>query len=71
MKVLGRILLERLEDWAEEHHILNDIQYGFRRGIGTVDQCLNHTLLIGKYTQAKRGNLYLCFLDLSNAFDCL
>ena len=48
---------------------MTDLQYGFRRGMGTIDQCLN--LLIGKYTKAKGEGLYLAFMDLSAAFDCV
>lgn len=39
------------------------------RGIGTVELCVNLELLIGKYTIAKEGQLHLCFVDLTSAFD--
>lgn len=37
--------------------------------MGPVEQCINLELLIGKYTRAKMGTLYLCFADRSSAFD--
>lgn len=68
-KVMGRMMLARLERWTQENNILSIAQYGFRRGIGTIEQCLNLELLIGKYTLARDGFLRLCFVDLSSAFD--
>lgn len=41
----------------------------FRKQIGTVQQCINLEPLIGKYTRAKMGTLYLCFADQSSTFD--
>lgn len=35
------------------------------------DQCLNLNLIIAKYTAANNGHLYLAFMDLSAAFDCV
>lgn len=45
------------------------LQFGFIKGIGSFEQCVNLDLLVGKYTLAKSGALYLCFTDLSSAFD--
>lgn len=70
-KVVGRIILECIQLWAEENNILSDLQYGFREGVGTVEQSLNLAIFMGKYTRAKKGNLYLSFVDLSAAFDCV
>ena len=69
LKIVGRMILARLEGWAEQNQIMGNVQYGFRKGIGTVEQCLNLSLTIGKYTIAKPGRLYLAFMDLSCAFD--
>ena len=70
-KVIGRILLTRLRSWAEEWGGISRFQYGFRPGLGTVDQCLNLNLIINKYTLDKEGSLHLAFMDLSSAFDCV
>ena len=69
MKVLGQVLLARLEIWAADNDILSPFQYGFRPGLSTVDQGLNLSLIIDKYTRAKDESLYLGFMDLSSAFD--
>lgn len=69
VKVAGRVILNRLQMWAENAGVISELQYGFRQGLGTVEQSLNLCLLLGKYTQAKKGSLYLCFVDLSSAFD--
>lgn len=70
-KLMCRLLLNRLEDWAKDKNLIIQSQYGFRKGKGTVDQCLNLYLIIGKYTAAKNGHLYLAFMDLTSAFDCV
>lgn len=67
VKVLGRVVLSKLTDWLTETNILSNLQYAFRKGRGTTDQCLNLHQLAGKYT--KKGTLYLAFMDLSSAFD--
>lgn len=68
-KIMGQIILERLEDWMAENGKFSNIQYGFRKGLGTVEQCLNLHLVIGKYTMVKPGTLYLVFMDLTSDFD--
>lgn len=66
---MGRIMLGMLENWATENNSLTEAQYGFRRGIGMVEQCVNLELLIEKYTLAKERVLHLCFVDLTSALD--
>lgn len=36
-----------------------------------MDQCFNLALTIEKYTTIKDGKLYMAFMDLSTAFDCV
>ena len=69
VKILGRVLLERLETWVKDTQTPNHIQYVFRKGVGTTEQCLNLTLLVEKYTVAKGEALHLVFMDLSSAVD--
>lgn len=69
LKVMSRVLLLRLEEWAIEYSVLTPVQFGFRKRIVTIEQCTNLALLIGKYTRAKACTIYLCFSDLSSAFD--
>lgn len=62
VKVLGRVLLNRLSDWADSNRIISEVQYGFRVGKSTADQCLNLYFVIAKYTIAKPGALFLGLL---------
>lgn len=71
LKVAGRIILNRLQSWAEDLGIITELQYGFRQGLGTIEQGLNLNLIWGKCMQAKCGNLFLAFVNLSSAFDCV
>ena len=68
-KDLGLVLLSRLEAWVEERQILSNIQCRFSSGMGTIEQCLKLTLLLGKYTISMEGYLFLGFRDLSCAFN--
>lgn len=52
-----------------DNRILTDAQYGFRRDLGTMEQCINLHLLLSKCTLVKKGHIYLCFADLSSAFN--
>ena len=49
---------------------LQDIQAGFRKGRGTRDQIANICCTIEKATEFQK-NIYFCFIDYSNAFDCV
>ena len=53
--------------WTE--HCL-DVQAGFRRGRGTKDQIANIRWIIEKATEFQK-NIYFCFIDCTNAFDCV
>lgn len=59
MKVAGRIILNRIKGWAEDNNVITSLQYGFRPGKGTIEQSLNLSLLIAKYTQAKNESLHV------------
>ncbi|XP_078507013.1 uncharacterized protein LOC144767468 [Lissotriton helveticus] len=41
VKLIGRILLQRLSDWTMENNIMSIVQYRFCSGRSTVTQCLN------------------------------
>lgn len=68
-KLLGRVVLARLETWATDTGVMARTQYGCRRGMGGTEQCLNLSLIMGKYMKARRGSIHLAFMDLSSAFD--
>ena len=49
---------------------LPDVQAGFWKGRGTRDQIANIHWIIKKATEFQK-NIYFCFFDYANAFDCV
>ena len=49
---------------------LPDGQAGFRKGRGTRDQIANIWWIIQKEREFQK-NIYFCFIDYANAFDCV
>ena len=49
---------------------LPDVQAGFRKGRGTRDQIANICWIIEKAREFQK-NIYFCFIDYANAFDCV
>ena len=47
-----------------------DVQAGFRKGRGTRDQIANIRWIIEK-TREFQKNIYFCFIDYAEAFDCV
>ena len=47
---------------------LQDVQAGFRKGIGTREQIANIYWIIEKAREFQK-NIYLCFIDYAKAFD--
>ena len=67
-KVMLKILQERLQQYM--NHELPDILAGFRKGRGTRDQIANSRWIIEKAREFQK-NIYFCFTDYANAFDCV
>lgn len=67
-KLMERMILNRLELWAESNNVFPSSQYGFRRGRGTRD-CV--ALLASQIQLAfnKKQNVISTFLDVSGAYD--
>ena len=63
-----KILQARLQQYVN-HEIL-DVQAGFRKGRGTRDQIANIRWIIEKAREFQK-NIYFCFIDYTNAFDCV
>ena len=63
-----KILQARLQKYV--NHELPDGQTGFRKGIGTRDQVANIQWIIKKAREFQK-KFYFCFIDYSNAFDCV
>ena len=49
---------------------LSDVQAGFRKGRGTRDQIANIHWIIETVREYQK-NIYFCFIDYANAFDCV
>ena len=63
-----KILQARLQQYV--NHELPDVQAGFRKGRGTRDQIANIRWIIKKAREFQK-NVYFCFIDYANAFDCV
>ena len=63
-----KILQARLQQCM--NHELPDVQAGFRKGRGTRDQIANTHWIIEKAKEFQK-NIYFCFIDYANAFDCV
>ena len=63
-----KTLQARLQQYA--NHELSDIQVGFRKGRGTRDQIANIRWII-ENTREFQKNIYFCFIDYTEAFDCV
>ena len=64
VKILGRIVLNKLQLWAKEQDILCDTQYGFRAGLGTMEQCLNLYMAAAKYMVAKNSSIQILWTSV-------
>ena len=67
-KVMLKILQARLQQYT--NHELPDVQAGFRKGRGTRDQIANILWIMEKEREFQK-NIYFCFIDYAEAFDCV
>ena len=67
-KVMLKILQARFHQYVNCE--LPDVQAGFRKGTGTKDQIANICWIIQKAREFQK-NIYFCFIDYANAFDCV
>ena len=67
-KLVLKILQARLQQCVNCE--LPDVQAGFRKGRGTRDQIANICWIIEKAREFQK-NIYFCFIDYVNAFDCV
>ena len=63
-----KILQARLQQYVT--HELSDVHSGFRKGIGTRDQIANIPWIIKKAGEFQK-NIYFCFTDYAEAFNCV
>ena len=67
-KVMLKILQARFQQYVNRE--LPDVQPGFRKGRGIRDQIANIRWIIEKAKEFQK-NIYLCFIDIAKAFDCV
>ena len=65
-KVYGRVLINRIRDKTEK--VISEVQGGFRRGRGCMDQVFVVRQICEKYL-AKGKDVYFAFMDLEKAYD--
>ena len=63
-----KILQARLQQYV--NHELPDVQSGFRKGRGTIDQIANICWIIKKARKFQK-NIYFCFINYAKAFDAV
>ena len=63
-----KILQARLQQYVNCE--LPDVQAGFRKGRGTIDQIANILWIIEQAREFQK-NTYFCFIDYAKAFDCV
>ena len=63
-----KILQARLQQYVNRE--LPDVQAGFRKGRGTIDQIANLRWIIEKAREFQK-NIYFCFIDYAKASDCV
>ncbi len=67
-KLYESVLYARLSAYTEANGIIGDEQGGFRRG----RSCIDHAFILGEIIAARRERhkrTFMCFLDLSKAYD--
>ena len=67
-KVLLKILQARVQQYVNCE--LPDVQAGFRKGRGTMDQIANICWIMEKAREFQK-NICFCFIDNAKAFDCV
>ncbi|KAJ1114396.1 hypothetical protein NDU88_002634 [Pleurodeles waltl] len=65
----GKVLLNRLQGWADAHGVITEVQAGFRPQVGTSDQIIHLYMISDKFTVVRKSSLYLVFIDLKTVFD--
>ena len=67
-KVMLKILEARLQQYVNSE--FPEVQAGFRKGRGIRDQIVNISRIIEKAREFQK-NIYFCFIDYAEAFDCV
>ena len=68
LKVISRIINDRLMWYFEEHCFFPESQYGFREKRSTVDMVISLRMIQSAWKE-KNIPLYICFIDIAKAYD--
>ena len=70
--ILGKVMLKILQAKLQQYMNLElpDVQAGFRKGRGTRGEIANIFWIIEKPREFEK-NIYFCFIDYAEAFDCV
>ncbi|XP_034236336.1 uncharacterized protein LOC117642360 [Thrips palmi] len=69
-KVFEKILLDRIEPFLRTNNLINEYQFGYKKGKSTIDAVTYAVDIISKAKSDKEVTIAI-FLDLSKAFDCV
>ncbi|MCE3012070.1 MAG: reverse transcriptase family protein, partial [Proteobacteria bacterium] len=69
-KVLANVIHERIQDHIERNHIIENLQFGFRRNV-SIAQCLFTFLSCLEDGKAHNKSIHVLYLDFAKAFDCV
>lgn len=69
--VFERVLYNQISTYMEMNHLLNDFQYGFRKGCGTEEAVVNVINFICKGLDEGYCGVVGVFFDLTKAFDLI
>ena len=67
-KLYEKVLTWRIQNTIEEKNMSGEVQGGFRKDSGCMDQVFVVTSVVEK-ALSERKPLYLCFIDLKKAYD--
>ena len=69
-KIFTSVLNHRITEFCNSHNVISDCQFGFRRGMSTLDAIFVLMSIVQKYMNENK-RLYCVFVDLKKAFDSI
>ena len=70
-KILTKIMESRLQNYMESNNLWNRNQCGFMSGHRTEDNIFVLKSIFNKYINAKKGRIYVAFVDFKKFFDSI
>ena len=69
-KIFTTVLNKRIENICEQHNIISDAQFGFRKGRSTADAIFILMSLVQNFLSVNK-RLYVFFVDMMKCFDSI